>query len=111
MPSYIVSASQQNATLTSQNVTVNMHNATALGHNATAAGGNGTASGLNATAHGHIVMPASPSAAAALPPQHLFQHGRKCGLDNITHSDRKAASAVKIHSGLAEGEVSIIVQV
>ena len=95
--SYNVSISQQNATLPGHNMTVPVHNITVHGH--------------NATGHGHGVMPASPSAAAMLPPQHLFQHGRKCGLDNITHSDRRAAGAVKIHSGLAEGEVSIVVQV
>lgn len=46
-----------------------------------------------------------------LPPQHLFHHGRKCGLQNATRADKKAAKAVRPRSEIAEGSVNIPVNV
>ena len=73
--SYGATAAEQFASAPSYNASVAGQNATLPSQNITAAGGNGTASGQNATTHS--VLPASAPAAAALPPQHLFQHGRK----------------------------------
>ena len=112
----------QTSTAYGSNSTAGGHNSTAtgvitacgVGYNGTVTGCNATAGNYNATGAGHNATTSAHNATIAagpLPPQHLFQHGRKCGLDHISHSDQAAARAVKPHSGIAEGGVSIVVQV
>lgn len=76
-------------------------------HILTVANLNGSAYSYNATSSGHNAS----TAQQPLPHQHLFPHGRKCGLEHISHSDKTAAQAVKPNHGIAEGGVSINVQV
>ena len=42
-----------------------------------------------------------------LPTQNLFPHGRQCGLQNATHTDKTAAKGVQLRFDIAEGELDI----
>ncbi len=112
-PSYNTTAGSVNGTVGSSSSACSSYNGTVSGCNATvgsysaAAAQNVSAQAHNATNVGHN----AGTAATPLPPQHLFQHGRKCGLQHINSSDQAAARAVKPHTGIAEGGVSIVVQV
>ena len=113
-PGYNATGGSVNTTIGSASPACGSHDGTISGCNATASSYNATAAGQNVAALAHNATSTShnaSTAAAPLPPQHLFQHGRKCGLQHISTSDQAAARAVKPHTGIAEGGVSIVVQV
>ena len=96
------------------NDSVSVCHATMGGRSTTVSSVIATEADLSVSAQAYNANSSAHNASAPqlpLPHQHLFPHGRKCGLEHISHSDKTAARAVRPHSGIAEGGISINIQV